>query len=95
MSFTVTLKFESKAIAGRTPVSRGYHASLLWDSRIFIFGGFDGQTVYDDVWILDLAASSYLAQVTVFRIDADEEDEEDFATDDEGIEMQDDDGDEF
>ncbi|KAF9508809.1 hypothetical protein BS47DRAFT_1302329 [Hydnum rufescens UP504] len=88
----ITLKFESKAIAGRSPVSRGYHASLLWDSRIFLFGGFDGQIVYDDVWILDLAASSYLAQVTVFRIDA-EDDDGDFATEDEGIELQDEDGD--
>lgn len=37
--------------------------------------------MFDDVWILDLAASSYLSQVTVFEIDDqedgyDEEDEE-------------------
>ena len=37
--------------------------SILADSRIFVFGGFNGQDVYEDVYILDLAGSGYLAQV--------------------------------
>ena len=68
-------------MGGRPPSSRGYHQCVLFDSRLFLFGGFEGEVVFDDVWILDLAASSYLSQVTVFEIDDqedgyDEEDEE-------------------
>lgn len=37
--------------------------SILADSRIFVFGGFNGQDVYEDVHVLDLAGSGYLAQV--------------------------------
>ena len=36
---------------------------------MFLFGGFNGQVVYDDVHILDLAGAAYLPQVTSFRID--------------------------
>lgn len=43
--------------------ARGYHVSILADSRVFVFGGFNGQDVYEDVHILDLAGSGYLAQV--------------------------------
>lgn len=42
--------------------------SLLADSRIFVWGGFNGQDVYEDVHILDLAGSGYLAQVSEFRV---------------------------
>lgn len=61
--FPVSLAYETKPIAGQPLSSRGYHASLLADSRIFVFGGFNGQDVYEDVHILDLAGSGYLAQV--------------------------------
>ena len=44
--------------------------SLLADSRIFVFGGFNGQDVYEDVHILDLAGSGYLAQVSPLDISA-------------------------
>lgn len=30
---------------------------------MWVFGGFDGHVVYDDVWVLDLAAAAYLPQV--------------------------------
>lgn len=71
MLSSVTLKFEPKPPLGRAPSSRGYHAAILADSgtRIWLFGGFDGTNVFDDVWILDLASQAYLAQVTIFDVD--------------------------
>lgn len=68
----VSLAFESKPVTGQPLSARGYHVSLLADSRIFVFGGFNGQDVYEDVHILDLAGSGYLAQVTSFQIDLDQ-----------------------
>jgi hypothetical protein len=67
---TVSLQYEPRTRLGRAPTPRGYHASLLADSRLFIFGGFNGHDVFDDVHILDLAAAAYLPQVTSFSIDA-------------------------
>ncbi|KIO21780.1 hypothetical protein M407DRAFT_57185, partial [Tulasnella calospora MUT 4182] len=59
----VTLQFEPRSTQGRSPSSRGYYVTTLADSRLWVFGGFDGHIVYDDVWILDLAAAAYLPQV--------------------------------
>lgn len=42
---------------------------MLTDSRLFVFGGFNGIDVFDDVHMLDLAGAAYLPQVTSFRID--------------------------
>jgi len=66
----VSLQYESRLILGRPPSNRGYHASILADSRIFVFGGFNGQIAFDDVYILDLAAGAYLPQVTSFTMEA-------------------------
>ncbi|KAI0258345.1 hypothetical protein BC834DRAFT_926538 [Gloeopeniophorella convolvens] len=51
------------------PVPRGYHASLVTDSRLFVFGGFNGHDVFEEVYVLDLAAAAYLPQVTSFSVD--------------------------
>jgi len=59
----VSLAYETKPVAGQPLSARGYHVSILADSRIFVFGGFNGQDVYEDVHVLDLAGSGYLAQV--------------------------------
>jgi Rab9 effector protein with kelch motifs len=67
--FQVSLQYEPKATAGRLPSARGYHCANLADSRLFVFGGFDGHAVFDDVFVLDLAGAAYLPQVTSFRID--------------------------
>jgi hypothetical protein len=67
---TVSLQYEPRSTLGRPPTPRGYHASVLADSRLFVFGGFNGHDVFDDVHILDLAAAAYLPQVTSFSIDA-------------------------
>jgi hypothetical protein len=59
----VTLAWETKQVYGVAPPGRGYHVAILHDSRIFISGGYNGSTVYNDLWVLDLAASAYLPQV--------------------------------
>ncbi|KAF7430634.1 hypothetical protein PC9H_006343 [Pleurotus ostreatus] len=66
----VSLQYESRPVAGKGPSARGYHVSLLADSRIFLFGGYNGHNAFDDVHILDLAAAAYLPQVTSFTIEA-------------------------
>jgi len=43
--------------------------TIIADSRVFVFGGFNGHDVFDDVHILDLAGAAYLPQVMSFRID--------------------------
>ncbi|KAI0031469.1 hypothetical protein K488DRAFT_10658, partial [Vararia minispora EC-137] len=65
----VSLQFETRPSAGRPPPPRGYHVTLLADSRLFVFGGFSGHEVFDDVYILELAAAAYLPQVTSFHIE--------------------------
>jgi hypothetical protein len=64
----VSLAFEPRSTLGKAPSARGYHVTLLADSRLFLFGGFNGSTPFDEVHILDLAAAAYLPQVTHFDI---------------------------
>lgn len=71
LSVAVSLTYEHRTIAGRAPSARGYHTSLLADSRLFVFGGFNGSEVYDDVHMLELAGAAYLPQVTSFKIEVD------------------------
>ncbi|KAF8904757.1 hypothetical protein CPB84DRAFT_1772753 [Gymnopilus junonius] len=66
----VSLQYEPRIVLGKPPSARGYHATVLADSRLFVFGGFNGQIAFDDVHILDLAAGAYLPQVTSFTMDA-------------------------
>ncbi|KAK8844650.1 hypothetical protein IAR55_006497 [Kwoniella newhampshirensis] len=65
----VTLQWESKIPRGLAPPGRGYHVALLHDARIFISGGYNGESVFDDLWALDLSAGAYLPQVTTFEVD--------------------------
>ena len=62
------MQYTERATAGKSPSSRGHHSAVLIDSRLYIIGGFDGSSTLDDVWILDLAASAYLAGVTEFTL---------------------------
>jgi hypothetical protein len=64
----VTMTWERRRVQGRPPVGRGYHACVLYDSRIFMYGGYDGQSVFDEVWILELSSSAYLPQIRGFEI---------------------------
>lgn len=59
----VTLQWETKHTRGLPPPGRGYHVALLHDARIFISGGYNGVSVFDDLWVLDLSAGAYLPQV--------------------------------
>ncbi|WVR03191.1 hypothetical protein IAU60_000182 [Kwoniella sp. DSM 27419] len=65
----VTLQWETKNPKGVAPPGRGYHVALLHDARIFISGGYNGESVFDDLWALDLSAGAYLPQVTTFEVD--------------------------
>lgn len=33
-----------------------------------MFGGYDGQAVFDDIYILDLSTCAYLPQITDFQV---------------------------
>ena len=59
----MTLQWETKFPKGQAPPGRGYHVALLHDARIFISGGYNGVTIFDDLWALDLSAAAYLPQV--------------------------------
>ena len=59
----MTLQWEAKIPKGQAPPGRGYHVALLHDARIFISGGYNGVSVFDDLWALDLSAAAYLPQV--------------------------------
>lgn len=41
----VSLQYEPRPSAGKPPSPRGYHVTLLADSRLFVFGGFNGHDV--------------------------------------------------
>jgi len=62
----VSLSYESRSLLGTPPTKRGNHSAIVADSRLFVIGGFNGRDGFDDVYILDLAASAYLPQVRSF-----------------------------
>ncbi|PWN29903.1 galactose oxidase, partial [Jaminaea rosea] len=64
----VNLQWEARRVCGKRPAGRGYHQAWLKDSRLFVHGGFDGREVFDDLFFLDLAACSYLPQITQFSV---------------------------
>lgn len=37
--------------------------AVLHDARIYLSGGYNGVSVFDDLWSLDLSAGAYLPQV--------------------------------
>ena len=57
------LQWETKNPKGVTPQGRGYHVAVLHDARIFISGGYNGTTVFEELFTLDLGANAYLPQV--------------------------------
>ena len=65
----VTLQWETRSIYGAAFSPRGYHTTVIYDSRLFLLGGFNGKTVFDDMHTLDLGASSFLPQITNFSLD--------------------------
>ena len=63
---SVTLAWETRNSYGQAPSPRGYHATTLQDSRLVVIGGFDGSSVYDSAYCLELAGSAFLPQITNF-----------------------------
>lgn len=63
------MSWEKRSVYGQAPTPRGYHTSVLYDSRIILFGGFNGTNFSNDVLILDLASYAYLPQILKFSID--------------------------
>lgn len=65
----LTMAWEPKKIVGTPPkTGRGYHAAALVDSRLFLFGGYDGERVFDDLWYVELSGWAYLSQITDFEV---------------------------
>ncbi|KAI8814668.1 hypothetical protein BJ742DRAFT_671422 [Cladochytrium replicatum] len=68
----VTMSWEARRVFGTLmPSPRGYHSAVLYDSRLYVFGGYDGADVFGDMWVLDLSACAYLPQITSFDIASD------------------------
>lgn len=64
----VTLQWETKTPKGNMPAGRGYHVALLHDTRIFVSGGYNGVSVFADLWALELGALAHLSQVVSLAI---------------------------
>lgn len=73
---TVTLSWETRNSYGKPPSARGYHATVLYDSRVLVLGGFDGHNVFDAAHCLELGGSAFLPQITNFVVINPEEDDE-------------------
>ncbi len=65
----VTMTWDRRKVYGRTPAGRGYHGAVLCDGRVIVVGGFDGGSVFDDVWNLELGGSAYYSQISCFSIE--------------------------
>ncbi|KAK4193439.1 Tip elongation aberrant protein 1 [Podospora australis] len=65
----VTMSWDRRKVYGLPPSGRGYHGTILHDSRLLMIGGFDGSEVFGDVWILELAVHAYYSQISHFTIE--------------------------
>lgn len=65
----VTMIWDRRKIYGKAPAGRGYHGTVLHDSRLVVIGGLDGNEVFGDVHILELAVHAYYSQISHFSID--------------------------
>lgn len=64
----VQMAWDKRKVYGLPPSGRGYHGTVLHDSRLLTIGGFDGSEVFGDVWILEMAVHSYYSQISHFEI---------------------------
>ncbi|OLL22195.1 Tip elongation aberrant protein 1 [Neolecta irregularis DAH-3] len=64
----VTLEYETKKIYGSVPEPRGYASLTLYNNTLYLIGGFDGSTVFDQIYALELGASAYLSQIDGFQV---------------------------
>jgi len=58
---TEMIPWTKKSCTGIPPSPRAYHTALVYDSRLFVFGGFDGRELFGDIHILDLGIYAYSA----------------------------------
>ncbi|KAK4202206.1 hypothetical protein QBC40DRAFT_276734 [Triangularia verruculosa] len=65
----VTMSWDRRKVYGLPPSGRGYHGTVLHDSRLLMIGGFDGSEVFGDVWVLELAVHAYYSQISHFTIE--------------------------
>lgn len=66
----VTMAWDtSRNVYGAKMSGRGYHGATLVDGRVIIIGGFDGEKVFGETWILELGGCSYFSQISCFTID--------------------------
>lgn len=80
----VTMTWDVRRVYGKSPMGRGYHGTVLYDGRLYVIGGFDGNVVFgggvdaehgvgerekDGVWILELGGCAYYSQISCFSIE--------------------------
>jgi N-acetylneuraminic acid mutarotase len=65
----VTMVWDKRKVYGDPIKARGYHGTVLHDSRLIVVGGFDGGEVFGDVCVLELAVHAYYSQISHFSID--------------------------
>lgn len=65
----VQMAWDKRKVYGLPPSGRGYHGTVLHDSRLLTIGGFDGSEVFGDVWILEMAVHAYYSQISHFQIE--------------------------
>lgn len=65
----VQMTWDRRKVYGLPPSGRGYHGTVLHDSRLLTIGGFDGGEVFGDVWILEMAVHAYYSQISHFQIE--------------------------
>lgn len=63
------MTWDKRKVYGLPPSGRGYHGTVLHDSRLLTIGGFDGGEVFGDVWILEMAVHAYYSQISHFQIE--------------------------
>jgi len=63
------MTWDKRKTYGAPPPPRGYHGTVLYDSRLFVIGGFDGEKVFGEVYILELAVHAYFSQISHFSIE--------------------------
>ncbi len=66
----VKLRWMRPILSGTPPCGRNYHTASVVDNRAFIFGGYDGNKMLNDVHILELDGvelSTYVVSYNVIQ----------------------------
>jgi len=49
-----TMRWYKTQCQGTPPSARGFHEAAMVNSKLYVFGGFDGERYFADVHVLDL-----------------------------------------